>query len=186
MAPQNSNIKSEFRMNDEEKKKYDSLKIPPSLFIACSSNALQKRYPYPYLREAVDKLRKDFSIVVLGQDCDRSFYQDILSLPGIVDLVGKTKLYEIFYLLKKYARMILCVDSSILHMASYINIPIVGLFGQNSPVRYGPWSDRFIVLLNSNLCCVPCEKPHCKFDHKCMEIEPKAVVDAVKQLTEAK
>ncbi|MDP2922272.1 MAG: glycosyltransferase family 9 protein [Candidatus Omnitrophota bacterium] len=179
IAPKKSETKSEFTLTEEEKMKWDNLKIPKCLFIACTSNALQKRYPYNYLKEAVRGLKKHFPVAILGQENDRNFYNDILSTEGTIDLVGKTKLYELFYLLKKYARLLLCVDSSILHIASYVNVPIVALFGQNSPLKYGPWSDKFSVITNKALPCVPCAKPHCDFDYKCMEIEPKIVIGAV-------
>jgi heptosyltransferase-2 len=179
IAPKKGVVKSEFKANEEEAK-WESLKEKKYLFIACASNALQKRYPYDYLKQTVQELKNYFSVVVLGQESDRSFYKDILSINGVIDLVGKTKIYELFYLLKNYARILLCVDSSIMHIASYVNVPIVALFGQNSPLRYGPWSDKFTVITNKNLPCVPCEKPHCGFDHRCMEIEPGQVIEAVK------
>lgn len=181
IAPKKIRFKSEFSLSIEEKTKWQNAKIPSGLFIACASNALQKRYPYAYLKKLLLELKDYSPIVILGQQNDRDFYKDILLMDGVTNLVGKTKLYELFYLLKNYARLLLCVDSSMMHMASYVNIPIVALFGQNSPVKYGPWSDKFSVLTN-NLSCVPCEKPHCDFDHKCMEIEPERVAEAVKKI----
>jgi heptosyltransferase-2 len=179
IAPKKANLHSDFFLGDTEKAKWRDLKIPAALFIGCASNALQKRYPYNYLKETVSQLAHDFKLVILGQVNDRDFYKDMLFLDNVIDLVGKTKLYELPYILASYAQGLLCVDSSIMHIASYVNVPTVALFGQNSPIKYGPWSDKFSVLTN-NLLCVPCAKPHCTFNHKCMEIEPKRVVEAVK------
>ena len=179
ISPRKTHLHSDFVLSEEEKAKWQELKIPLTLFIACASNALQKRYPYAYLKKAISQLTREFKVVILGQPNDRDFYKDILFLSGVVDLVGRTKLYELPYILKNYAQMLLCVDSSIMHIASYVNIPTVALFGQNSPVKYGPWSDKFIIIRNEKLPCVPCEKPHCNFDHKCMEIEPERIVGAV-------
>jgi heptosyltransferase-2 len=183
IAPLKNAPKAEIRISEEEKEKWCKFGLSPSLFVACASNALQKRYPYNYLKQALEELKNHYRLVILGQESERQFYQDILSLEGVIDLVGETKIYEIFYLLKNYAKLLLCVDSSILHIASYVNAPAVALFGQNNPQKYGPWSDKFSVITNKNLACVPCGKPHCDFDHRCMEIEPSIVVEAVKQLS---
>jgi ADP-heptose:LPS heptosyltransferase len=178
-------LKSEFIITEEEKNKWESLRISPSLFIACASRALQKRYPYSYLKTVIKDLKKDFSIVILGQEDERDFYKDILTLEGITDLVGKTTIYEVHYLLKQYAKFLLCVDSSILHLGSYLNIPMVAIFGPTDIFRYGPWSDRFKIVRNEALPCVPCQKPHCSLKHKCMDIHPEIVIKAARELLKA-
>lgn len=183
IAAKKSAIKSEFILSEEEKTKWENLKMPKCLFVACASNALQKRYPYNYLKEVIGGLKNYFPIAILGQESDRDFYKDILTEQGIFNLAGKTKLHELFYLLKNHARALLCVDSSIMHIASYVNASIIALFGQNNPLKYGPWSDKFSIITNKTLSCIPCEKPHCTFNHKCMEIEPSVVIDTVKKFT---
>lgn len=188
IAPAEAKTTAQFLLNDDEEKKWKSLQITQSVFVACASNALQKRYPYNLLKELIISLTKSFPVVILGQETDREFYKDILTIKGVNDLVGKTKIHEVFYLLKNYARLLVCVDSSIMHIASYINIPIVSMFGQTSIVKYGPWSKKYIVVKRNDLDCVPCENPHCRFNHECMEIKPQLVLDAIdgleKQITE--
>ena len=89
-------------------------------------------------------------LVIIGEQSDRGYYRDILNLPGTTDLVGKTTIAEAFYLIQTYAKLALCVDSSILHIASYLNKPLVALFGPTDPARYGPWSDHYLVLRGDN------------------------------------
>jgi len=184
-APEATRNTGDFILTEEERQKWENHKLPNTIFIACASNALQKQYPYKYLSQVIKQLKNHAMLVILGQERDRAFYQDILNFQGVINLVGKTAMHEVFYLMKKYCRLLLCVDSSILHIASYLNIPSVALFGQNSPKRYGPWSTKYTVLRNENLPCVPCAKPHCHMNHQCTEIDPERVITAVRELEQA-
>lgn len=182
IAPKETKITSEFVLTEEEKEKWESMQIPQSIFIACASNALQKRYPYPLLKKLIAALSKRFPVAILGQEKDREFYADILAIDGVKDLVGKTKIHEVFYLLRNYANLLVCVDSSIMHIASYLDIPIVAMFGQTSVSKYGPWSKKYLVVKREDLACAPCDAPHCKADHECMEILPQLVIEAVDEI----
>lgn len=182
IAPSPGNIKSAFTLSPEEKAKWDVAGIPRgALFVAGSSRSRLKRYPYDYLKTVVEQLKNAYPVVILGEETDRLFYRDILSLTGIIDLTGKTSLAEAFYLLEKFARRLLCVDSSILHLGSYLNIPLVTVFGPTAVKRYGPWSTQAIVL-KEELNCSPCQKAVCKLNYECMNISPEKIIDAVKKL----
>jgi heptosyltransferase-2 len=181
IAPQETQIRAQFNLTKDEEDKWKTLQINGSIFIACASNASQKRYPYDLLKELIINLSKRFPVAILGQESDKEFYKDILEIRGVNNLVGKTKIHEIFYLLKTYGRMLVCVDSSIMHIASYIDIPIVAMFGQTSAAKYGPWSKKYIVVKRTDLECAPCESPHCRFNHECMEINPQTVMEAVEK-----
>ncbi|MDD4182268.1 MAG: glycosyltransferase family 9 protein [Candidatus Omnitrophica bacterium] len=182
IAKLNATTTAEFKLTEDEKEKWKSLKIPQSIFIACASNAIQKRYPYNLLKKLILKLTEHFPVAVLGQEKDKEFYKDIPGIKGVNDFVGKTKIHEVFYLLKNYARLLICVDSSIMHIASYIDVPIVAMFGQTSAHKYGPWSDKYIVVKREDLDCAPCDMPHCQFNHECMEIDSQLVLDAMDEL----
>ena len=185
IAPSDIKTPAQILLTEDEEKKWKSLQIKQSIFIACASNALQKRYPHNLLKRLVENLTKRFPVAMLGQELDRQFYKDILNIDGVNDLVGKTKIHEVFYLLKNYARLLVCVDSSIMHIASYLDIPIVAMFGQTRVCEYGPWSKKYIVVKREDLDCVPCDNPHCQFNHECMEIEPQLVLDAIDEIMKA-
>lgn len=173
---------TQFKITQEEEEKWKSMQLGQSLFIACASNAIQKRYPYDLLKTLILGLKERFHVVILGQEKDKEFYKDILSINGITDLVGKTKIHELFFLLKNYGKLLVCVDSSIMHIASYLDVPIAAMFGQTSPAKYGPWSKKNIIIRREDLECSPCENPHCRFNCDCMEIPPERILDAVNTL----
>ena len=174
--------KGAFVLNKQEIEKCESYKLLPSVFIACSSRSVLKRYHYDNLVRVIDELRKSYPIVVLGEESDVSYYGDILKMDGVISLVGKTKISDLFYLISNYARLVLCVDSSILHISSYLNKPTVAIFGPTSHKVYGPRSDKSVVLRKDVIKCSPCGKSQCNLDIECMKIEPDKVIKAVKQL----
>ncbi|MBU1366544.1 MAG: glycosyltransferase family 9 protein [Candidatus Omnitrophica bacterium] len=182
IAKKEEEEKSDFSFGDESKSKWDNLGITSALFIACSSRSLLKRYSYFYLRKVVEDLAKIYPVAILGEKGDREFYGDILSLPEVIDLVGQTTMVDVFYLLKNYARLLLGVDSSVTHLGSYLNVPIVSIFGPTHPGRSYPKSDKSVVLTNKSVSCAPCEKATCDFNYECMKIEPGIIIDVVKNL----
>ncbi|MBP7087972.1 MAG: glycosyltransferase family 9 protein [Candidatus Omnitrophica bacterium] len=175
-------IPATFHLTDIEKAKWEKLKLSSSLVIGCSSLTAVKQYPYEYLKEVVNILNSKFPIIILGTGRENEFYKDILESKGVVNLLGKTKIYEVFYLLKNYGRVLLAVDSSILHIGSYLNIPTVALFGPTAPARSKPCSTKSIILQNSDLECLPCEKSTCSINYDCMKIKPKLVAEAIEKL----
>jgi len=175
-------LRSSFVLTDKEKEKWARQKIPPSIFIACSSRSPLKRYSYECLKEVVQGLNLISPLVILGDKTDSEYYKDILKEENIINLAGKTSMSEVFYLLSNYARCVLCVDSSILHAGSYLNKPTVALFGPTHPDRSGPRSKNSIVLWKRNLSCVSCEMPVCENDFECMKIVPSRVVSAVEKV----
>lgn len=174
-----STHQSDFVLHEAERARWESLVPAKAVFIACASRHFSKSYPYEYLSKVVAGIPAKYPLVVLGADVDRQFYGDILTQKGVIDLVGKTGLTDVFYLLKHHASLLLTVDSSILHLGSYLNVPIVALFGPTNERIYGPWSAHSRVLKNPNLSCVPCEDPHCKFKSECMHIESGDVIKEV-------
>jgi heptosyltransferase-2 len=70
-----------------------------------------------------------------------------------------------------------------MHLASYLNVPVVAIFGPTSEEKYGPWSSVSLVV-KKELFCRPCEKAHCGSDNlDCLElIKPVDVLNAVRKV----
>ncbi|MCP4652683.1 MAG: glycosyltransferase family 9 protein [Candidatus Omnitrophica bacterium] len=149
LTTNNASLKSDFTVTTEEKNKFQEI-APNSLFITCASRSHFKSYEYNCLYKTVKELSFAYSVVILGEKCDRKYYRDILNINGVVDLVGKTSMPEVFYLIKNYAKLLFCVDSSILHIASYLNVATVVIFGPTNSQKYGPSSQNSILLKGTN------------------------------------
>ncbi|MCX7661790.1 MAG: hypothetical protein N2Z79_03800, partial [Candidatus Omnitrophica bacterium] len=72
-------------------------------------------------------------------------------------------------------------DRAVLHLGSYLNVPIVAIFGPTDDIRYGPWSEKSFVV-KKEIFCRPCKKAHCRFGTvECMRlIKPEDVLLAIK------
>jgi heptosyltransferase-2 len=87
----------------------------------------------------------------------------------LIDLTAKTNIAQLAILLRK-ARLLITNDSAVLHLGSYLNVPIVAIFGPTHEAKYGPWSENFAIL-KKDIFCRPCEKAQCKFGTlECMEL----------------
>jgi len=102
--------------------------------------------------------------IILGGAGDSKTFNQVRHLFGesTVDLVGKCTLRETIALLK---RCVLFVgnDSGIMHLAAAAQTPLVALFGPQSPIKFGPWSQRAKVIYKG-LQCSPCRQ---KFFSEC-------------------
>jgi heptosyltransferase III len=86
-------------------------------------------------------------VVVVGDRKDaREAERMFRKLPGgVMNLCGLTTLKELGVILQG-ARLAILNDSGIMHLASYLNVPVVALFGPTDPALYGPWSRKSVVI----------------------------------------
>src|SRR3990172_4499806 len=130
----------------------------------------QRGWPMENFAALADRLRNEagFRPVVLGGPGDVGPFGPMRHLfgAGTVDLVGKCTLRETIALLKQCV-LFVGNDSGIMHLAAAAGTPLVALFGPQSPVKFGPWSDRAKVIYKK-LECSPCRQ---KFFKEC---EPSA------------
>ncbi len=140
-------------------------------------------------------LSNKYIVILIGRKVDKELTQNIyhgcISSAGesivsgrskIFDFAGLTNLAQLAFLLKLSSLVVVC-DTGVLHLASYLNIPIVGLFGPSDEQRYGPWSDKFKVVA-ARIDCRPCKSSECKFDTvECMQkIEVSQILDIIPHL----
>lgn len=140
-------------------------------------------------------LSNKYIVILIGRKVDRELTQNIYhgcinsageSIFGgrgkIFDFAGLTNLAQLAFLLKQSSLVVVC-DTGVLQLASYLNIPIVGLFGPSDEQRYGPWSTKFKVVA-ARIGCRPCKSPECKFDTlECMrKIEVSEILDTIPHL----
>ena len=102
--------------------------------------------------------------VILGGDRDRVDWEGCRDLfaPGTVSLVGTGSLRETMAVLGR-GTIYIGNDSGIMHLAAAAGLPLVALFGPQSPVRFGPWGKRARVIYKG-FPCSPCRQ---KFFEEC-------------------
>ena len=116
---------------------------------------------YPGLAEIMDPL----NITVLGTKEDKAYGEKIraVSPSRITNLAGRTSIKDAVEVIST-SRLVISNDSGLMHLASYLGVPVVGIFGSTSPDWTRPLGKKSVVL-SSNLECAPCFKRECPFGH---------------------
>ncbi len=108
-------------------------------------------------------IQDGWDIVLAGDKADQPICSYIYqgNPGGIIDLCAKTSISQLAALLKR-ARLLITNDSAIMHLASYLNVPVVAIFGPTDENKYGPWPQEKAVI-KKDIFCRPCEKAACRF-----------------------
>lgn len=111
-----------------------------------------------YAEIARTLVENGWRVVVTGTPSEMEICARIAgSSPGIVDLAGKTSLWETFALMTA-ARVLISNDSGAAHLASCAELPTISVFGPTTlDLGYRPWQDR-VVVMQRELPCRPCGK----------------------------
>jgi len=136
-------------------------------------------------------LRDDgLRVAILGAPRERGIFEQAREHFGsaCADLVGKSDLRTSMALLRR-AAIFVGNDSGIMHLAAAAGTPLVALFGPQSPVKFGPWSERARIIYKQ-LSCSPCRQkfftecePSLRMKPACMEaISVEEVRDACREL----
>ena len=73
-----------------------------------------------------------------------------------LEAVGSTTLRQTMALISR-CRLLVCNDSGIMHLAASLQVPLVALFGPQSPVKFGPWGKGCRVV-RREFPCSPCRQ----------------------------
>ncbi len=132
-----------------------------------------KQWPEDYFIE-VGRAFCQRPIVLIGGREGRDVAQRIAArTPGCVNLCGRLTLVEAAYVLKR-AAWLLSNDSAPMHLASYLDVPVLAVFGPTSPEQYGPWG-RYGKALRTNYGCPACAGGQER--HTCLEsVKPTEVI----------
>ena len=132
-----------------------------------------------------------FTPVLVGDEKDYGVNERVIEeanqrnrdgkIDSILNVAGKTSLVDLCQLLKR-ASLFVGVDSGIMHLASSLDIPVVGIFGPTDPSQVGPQNKKSVVVQKKEMDCVPCDLKGCK-ERGCLTgLDVKEVFDACKQL----
>ncbi|HOW34936.1 MAG TPA: glycosyltransferase family 9 protein [Candidatus Omnitrophota bacterium] len=176
-------------ISDADKKYIDILLrsdgVAQERFIAVGPGAANtaKRWPKESFAQVCDRINQELKIkiVFVGDQADKEIAKEILGKmkTRAVNACGSTSLTQLAALLSR-ACLTLVNDSAIMHMASYLDVPTLAIFGPTDPAKYGPWGTKAKVI-QRDIYCVPCEKSGCQYGHECMsDIQPSEVYEGAK------
>lgn len=145
------------------------------VFIAAGSKSALKQLAPEKWTAFINQLSTDQAVVFVGAPEDKTFVDSIKDkldkniAREVIDMVGKTSFIDLFSLFANYAKVLICCDSAPMHVASYVDIPIIALFGPTDPKLYGPKSTKSICIQADNS-CLACMQAKCSLTTHCMDL----------------
>lgn len=118
--------------------------------------------------------------VLFGTAKDKGFGEEIVQkVPGkCLNLIGKTSMQELIAELSE-CRLLLTNDTGTMHLAAYLGVPTVAIFGSTEPALTAPLGTNNRILRH-HVECSPCFLRECPLDFRCMQaVEVEEVVKAV-------
>ncbi len=130
-----------------------------------------KRWSEEGFADVCDELitRYKVKIVFIGSREDKIVAQRILHLMKneSLDLCGRLSLSQLAELFN-HCLLTIVNDSAPLHLASYLDVPVLAVFGPTDPLKYGPWGSQGCFIKNREYCGA-CDEPKKYRDHSCMD-----------------
>lgn len=131
--------------------------------IAPAAGGANRRWEKEKFAQVAGRLGKDYKVVLVGRDSDKPVAQYICASckTNVFDFSGLTTLKQLAYLIQKASLVIVC-DTGVLQLASYLDVPILALFGASDERKFGPWSHKKVII-SRELFCRRCEEAQCRF-----------------------
>ncbi|MDA2926306.1 glycosyltransferase family 9 protein [Acidobacteria bacterium AH-259-G07] len=128
--------------------------------INASPLAVERRWPRERFAELARALLESYSfdLVLIGSRSEipyvASLEKELRFSKRVRNCAGKLSVVRLAHLIRG-ALLIISNDSGPLHMAAALQVPVVGFYGPETPLRYGPLSTRRLVFYRG-LWCSPC------------------------------
>jgi len=150
-----------------------------------SSYGSAKRWYPEKFAEVVEKLSKQFDIIIFGSAKDKdlaSKIEKLLIATGISNyqnLAGKTTITELINYISNLD-LFITGDSGPMHLAASFQIPTIAIFGPTKDDETSQWMNNNSIVIKRNLDCQPCMKRTCPLKHhNCMKlIKAQEVIDS--------
>ena len=157
--------------------------VTPIIFCPGAEYGPAKRWPARHFATLASVLHTpEHPVWLLGSPKDAEVGEEIarLSCGAATNLCGRTSLDQAIDLLAT-AKLVVCNDSGLMHVAAALERPLVALFGSSSHNYTPPMSPR-AKILSLDLDCSPCFKRTCPLGHaNCLnELTPELVLASLR------
>jgi ADP-heptose:LPS heptosyltransferase len=113
-----------------------------------------KSWPVEYFQQIISHLlKKAARVIIVGGTEDKDAARNLIADFGgedVFSLAGKTSIRQLAAL-TSIAKLVIGVDTGVLHIAACFDVPIIAIFGPTRSIEFRPYSDKTIVL-QSNTC----------------------------------
>ena len=165
------NIDEEIKKFVREFLRFNNVSENDTLIGICPSAGIWQK-KWPYFGELSKMIVNQFNskVIFFGSKDDLPSINKIIQKNGdnrLINSAGKTTLRQLAGLIKT-CKLVISNDTGPLHIASALNIPVIGLYGPSDPSLVGPYGSNKIVLWKG-LECSPCGVNSRCLDNKCMK-----------------
>ncbi|MFA5095871.1 MAG: lipopolysaccharide heptosyltransferase II [Candidatus Omnitrophota bacterium] len=152
--------------------------------ISASKRWLTKAWPRDRIAKLCEELgARNIRVAVTGTELDAEQANALSAMvknTKIINACARTSVNQLACLIKRCA-LYISADSSPLHIAAAVGVPVIAFFGPTDPARHMPPA-RHSAIIRKDLDCSPCYKPRCR-RKKCMNlITVEEVLEAVDKL----
>lgn len=150
----------------------------PTIFVQPFASNQRRSVTHPVLKESLKILYRDYGVCSVIVTHSKDWRSDTMwdNLPGSM-LFHNADIRRCAALMA-HCNMVLCPDSSILHLAAALNIPTVGIFGPTDPkARINHYPQAVEIWGGEGLNPCPCFYSECSIGEMCWQmITPGRVV----------
>lgn len=142
---------------------------------AAVKRASARRWPVPRFVDLAERLRAEGiagTIVLTGTRDEAELVEEFTSAytGRAVDATGLGSIERAAEVLRR-CRLVVSNDTGVMHLAAAMGAPTVGLFGPNTPRRYGPIGPRAASVYTTKVPCSPCINVHLGVVPECFHPE---------------
>jgi len=174
-------------VNIEPSLKYNQNKtIVLHLFAGGSKSELKQMAYQKWIEIAKYCIDKGYDIYLTGGPGDFIKLENFLkeSTLNMTNLAGKLSIFDTARLLKS-SKLVISIDTGIMHLASALNCNLISIHGPTSPDRWGPLgSNSYSIFLNKD--CSPCIslgfETNCQNNICIQDIETNKILSIVEKI----
>ncbi len=136
----------------------------PIVVIAPATTWKPKHWNPNNWKELVEKLKKDYTLIFTGMECDKELISQIGGDEHL-NLAGKTNIKDLIELFSR-VDLVLAPDSGSCHLARAVSKPaVIGIFTCTPPGLFAPFGDdkKYFGVIG-DLKCQPCLKKKCPIE----------------------
>ncbi len=163
----------------------DEIKDSQYIVICPSAADRRKRWSEEGFAELCDRLVAAFpmKVVLVGEGEGQGVVDRIVEKmkQPAVKLNGRTTLLQLAELLR-LSSLAIVNDSGPMHLASYLDVPVMTLFGPTDPTTAAPWG-KVNYFIKKDTLCAACRRPGLNLPHECMKAITAEEVFGVIRLT---
>lgn len=141
-----------------------------------------RRWPPERFALVADALaRQGLTVVLTGTEGERELVRAVRGQmrESALDISGRTTLGALALLISQ-ARVVVCNDTGVSHLAAALAAPSVVVCCGSDPRRWSPLDQRLHRVLHVEVACRPCTYAHCPVGHPCaLDLSPNDVLDAL-------